>query len=343
MFKNKKFLKFWSKIICLSILMLILFLISPRYVLAEHIVDFSGIESKLEVEVNDGNIYGNITYPKIHDINTPVIIIISDLGNIDRNGNISNIAEKNYYKNLAYQLSNNGFITIRYDKRGIGESSNLVSNKTPTISQHKDDLSNLLNYIKKKMGRNDNKIFLLGHGEGGLIVSLTAQQKEFAGLILYSFQAIEQVDIIKERLLEEGDNLYNKGILEDKDVLVEIFNDLLWSIENDKEFVINNENIPQRYKNLFLSLYFQREFSKELLNLDPINLIENQNSPVFIVNGKKDDRLTKKGINKLQDYNNKEKIVHYYLDSLGNLLLNENGLIDSKVLDLTLKFINKNN
>lgn len=341
MLKNKKFLKHWPEIICISILILVL--ITSRYVFAEQVVDFSGIESELKVKVKDGNIYGNITYPKIHDINTPVIIIVSDLGNIDRNGKISNVAEKNYYKNLAYQLSNNGFITIRYDKRGIGESSNLVSNKIPTISHHKNDLINIINYVKQKMGRNDNKIFLLGHGEGGLIVSLTAQHKEFAGLILYSFQAIEQVDIIKEKLLEDGANLYNEDILKDKDILVEIFNDLLWSIENDKEFVINNENIPQRYKNLFLSLYFQREFSKELLNLNPINLIENQNSPVFIVNGKKDDRLTKKGINKLQDYNNKEKIVHYYLDSLGDLLLNENGLIDSKVLDLTLKFIYKNN
>ncbi len=343
-FKNKTLYKLSFKYICIFLsILLIIPIITPNNVFSKQIVTFLGTESEFDVEVEKGSIYGNITYPKVHDINTPVIVIVSDLGNVDRNGNIYNITENNYYKNLAYQLSNNGFITLRYDKRGIGESSNLVDNKTPTISQHKDDLIKIVNYINKKMGRKDNKIFLLGHDAGSLIVSLTAQERNFSGLIFYSFQAVEQEDIIKERLLKESNNLYHKGILKDKDILVDIFNDLVRSIEKNLEFTVDDENIPQRYKNLFLSLYFHKEFSKELLTLMPIKLIENQNSPVFIVNGKKDDRLTEIGILKLQVYNNKGKIEYHYLDGLGNLLLNKDSLIDSQVLDLTSRFIYTNN
>ncbi|MDZ7672154.1 MAG: alpha/beta hydrolase [Halanaerobiales bacterium] len=307
MLKTRSFNKLSIKYICIFLFILLIPIITSTNVFSEQIVTFSGTESEFDVEVKNGRIYGNITYPKVHDINTPVIIIVSDLGNVDRNGNIYNITENNYYKNLAYQLSNNGFITLRYDKRGIGESSNLVDNKTPTISQHKDDLINIVNYINQKMGRKEKRIFLLGHDEGNLIVSITAQKRNFSGLIFYSFQAIKQEDIIKERLLKDSNNLYIEGTLKDKDILVDIYNDLVRSIENNLEFTVKDKNIPKRYKNLFLSLYFQKEYSKELLTLMPIKLIENQNSPVFIVNGKKDDRLTEKGINKLQDYNNQRK------------------------------------
>jgi|AntRauTorckE6833_2_1112554.scaffolds.fasta_scaffold00537_17 alpha/beta superfamily hydrolase len=342
-FNNKSFYKLSFKYICIFLIILLIPIITPTNVFSEQVVTFSGTESEFDAEAKNGRIYGNITYPKVHDINTPVIIIVPDLGNVDRNGNIYNITENNYYKNLAYQLSNNGFITLRYDKRGIGESSNLVDNKTPTISQHKDDLINIVNYINKKMGRKDNKIFLFGHDEGGLIVSLTAQERNFSGLIFYSFQAVKQEDIIKERLLKDSNNLYIEGTLKDKYILVDIYNDLVRAIEKNLEFTVKDKNIPKRYKNLFLSLYFQKEYSKELLNLMPIKLIEKQNSPVFIVNGKNDDRLTEKGIIKLQVYNNKEKIEYHYLDGLGNLLLNNDFLIDSQVLDLTLRFIYKNN
>jgi alpha/beta superfamily hydrolase len=308
---------------------------------SENKINLLGIENEFIIQFEDGNLYGNITYPKVHDINTPVIIIVSDLGNFDRNGKI-NTNKNNYYKKLAYQLSNNGIITIRYDKRGIGESVDLVENKTPSISQHKDDLIQILNYINKKMGRRDNKIYLLGHSDGSLIVSLAAQQRNLSGLIFYSLQATKQKDIIKERLEKDNKLLYENGQLNDKAILIDTFNDLLSAIENDNKFIIKDKNIPKRYENLFLSLYYQKQYSKELLNLDPLKLIKKQNSPSLIINGKEDESLTESGINELKELNN-HKIQWYHLDELKHFLLTKDSFINNRVLNLTLSFIYKNN
>lgn len=340
MLKNKNILKCTFKYLLFSLILFTMIIFSTN-VYSEESLKLSGVENELIFQFEEGNLYGNITYPKAHDINTPIVIIISDLGNFDRNGKI-NTDKDNYYKKLAYQLSNHGIITLRYDKRGIAKSAELINNKTPSISQHKEDLFHIIDYIKKNMGRKDEKIFLLGHSEGSLVVSSTAQQRNFAGLIFYSLQPLKQKEIIKERLKKDNKELLNKGLLNDEDILVDTFNDLLFSLENDKEFSIKNENIPNRYKNLFLSLYYQKEYSKELLNLNPIELIDNQNSSALIINGKDDQILTTRGINKLLEYESKDKIQFNYLDGLNHFLLDSKVLVDSQVLDLTIRFIYNN-
>jgi len=335
-----------NKKISQSIFKYIIFIIISILIIStnassENKLNLLGIENEFIIQFEDGNLYGNITYPKVHDINTPVIIIVSDLGNFDRNGKIDT-NNNNYYKKLAYQLSNNGIITIRYDKRGIGDSADLVGKKTPSISQHKDDLIQILNYINKKMGRSDNKIYLLGHSDGSLIVGMAAQQRNLSGLIFYSLEATKQKEIIKERLKKDNKHLYENEQLNDKVILIDTFNNLLSAIENDNKFIIKDKNIPKRYENLFLSLYYQKDYSKELLNLDPLKLIGKQNSPSLIINGKEDKSLTENGINKLKELNN-IKIQWHHLDGLTHFLLNEESFIDSRVLNLTLRFIYKNN
>lgn len=72
------------------------------------------------------------------------------------------------YKKVAKALNDNGYNVIRYDLRGHGLSSG-SRGKIKSFHNHIDDL-----HLIVSDNRNNDKIFLLGHSMGGLIVNLYA-------------------------------------------------------------------------------------------------------------------------------------------------------------------------
>src|SRR4051812_8483211 len=67
------------------------------------------------------DIHGTILTPA-NTGKMPVVLIIAGSGPTDRNGNNSSM-ENNSLKMLAEELSKNGIASVRFDKRGIGESN----------------------------------------------------------------------------------------------------------------------------------------------------------------------------------------------------------------------------
>ena len=58
----------------------------------------------------------------VHKSSTyPAVVIIGGTGKLNRDGNGFGF-KMNIYKNLAENLTELGFVTLRYDKQGIGKS-----------------------------------------------------------------------------------------------------------------------------------------------------------------------------------------------------------------------------
>lgn len=77
-----------------------------------------------KIQLNEGieTIYGTVTLPEIYT-KVPVVLIIAGSGPTDRDGNNVYGSLTDSYKMIAYELAHNGIASVRYDKRGIGESS----------------------------------------------------------------------------------------------------------------------------------------------------------------------------------------------------------------------------
>jgi len=142
--------------------------------------------------------------------NSPVILIVPGSGPTDRDGNSGLGLKSNAYKHLAEQLLGYNISTIRVDKRGMFGSSAAGDGNAVTVDIYAQDYRSWIDKIKEMTGA--NCVYLLGHSEGGIMVSAAAAGRDdVCGLILVAAPGRSFGNILREQLRA---NPANKPILE---------------------------------------------------------------------------------------------------------------------------------
>jgi pimeloyl-ACP methyl ester carboxylesterase len=145
-------------------------------------IDADLTESPVLVKTLSGQISGSLVIPKNSSGKIPVVLIIGDSGPTDRDGNNAKAGIKaNTYKLLANELGKSGIATLRFDKRGVGESVSSTSEKLLQINDYGDDAVELINLLNND--QRFSKIILLGHGEGSLVSMLAITDQPIAAFI----------------------------------------------------------------------------------------------------------------------------------------------------------------
>jgi len=130
---------------------------------------------------------GTLTLPEDATGPVPGVLLLAGSGPVDRNENAT--GEKTDILNtLAGALARAGIGSLRYDKRGIGKSGG--SYETASMDELVSDAHAALSALKNAPGINPDRIFVLGHSEGGIIgPMLAAQDPSIAGLLLLAAPA----------------------------------------------------------------------------------------------------------------------------------------------------------
>lgn len=143
------------------------------------------VAEPITLETPTAVLYGTLERPQSRSA-VPVVLIISGSGPTDRDGNLPQFpGANNSLKLLAEALAARGIASVRYDKRGIGETGKamlLAAGKTKTIPRE-EDLS-FENYIDDAVrwgkqllaDRRFSTLTVLGHSEGSLIGMVAAQR-----------------------------------------------------------------------------------------------------------------------------------------------------------------------
>ncbi len=113
---------------------------------------------------------GELTLPNVPGPH-PAIILITGSGPQNRDEEL--FGHKPFLV-IADHLTRMGFAVLRYDDRGVGESSGDFSEAD--IHDFADDASGAFAWLKKQPFVDGEKIGYLGHSEGGYIAPLAAQQ-----------------------------------------------------------------------------------------------------------------------------------------------------------------------
>lgn len=103
----------------------------------------------------------------------PAVILIAGMGPMDRDYTFGN---HKMFAILADHLSRNGIVVLRYDKRGVGQSTGTFD-LNATSQDLADDVQAGLAYLASRPEINQHKIGLIGHSEGGLIASIVASRQ----------------------------------------------------------------------------------------------------------------------------------------------------------------------
>lgn len=105
----------------------------------------------------------------------PTVIIIHGFGG-DRNGSI------NFRLNHAKYLTDRGFVAIRFDFSGSGESDGDFYDMT--VSREEKELELINDFAKMKYYVDNDKLYWIGHSLGGVLSSLLAYKLKPKAMVL---------------------------------------------------------------------------------------------------------------------------------------------------------------
>jgi uncharacterized protein len=125
------------------------------------------------VPIGDGHLLGTLTVPEGNGP-FPVALIIAGSGPTDRDGN-SSMLKTDAYKKLAQGLAAAGIATLRYDKRGVGQSTTVMQSESDLrFDDYVSDAVTCTKFLEDD-GR-FSSVSIIGHSEGSLVGILAAQQ-----------------------------------------------------------------------------------------------------------------------------------------------------------------------
>jgi pimeloyl-ACP methyl ester carboxylesterase len=112
---------------------------------------------------------GSITVPAGAKGPLPALILIAGSGPTDRDETVAGIP---IFGQVARELVNAGFVVVRYDKRGVGQSGGRA--ESVTIADYAEDARQVLLWLEKRKEVDKDRIGLVGHSEGALVAMLLA-------------------------------------------------------------------------------------------------------------------------------------------------------------------------
>lgn len=166
-------------------------------------------ENEVEI-ISKVKLKGTLSLPEIRGKKSPAILIIPGSGKIDRNGKVNEKLHLKLYAQLAEYLTSLGFINLRYDKRGAGESEGdfLFAGLWDFV----EDARAAVQFLKNLPEVDPDQVIVLGHSEGGAIGTAVAAREELGGLILLA-GAVEKLSeaLKRQRDIAVQDILAAKG------------------------------------------------------------------------------------------------------------------------------------
>lgn len=143
---------------------------------------FGQTGQQVTLKTKTGDISGTLLVPKTQK-RVPVALLIPGSGPVNRNGNEGRIMP-NDLKMLADSLYAHGIASLRYDKRGIGESK--VAGLSEVKLRFGDYVQDAIGWVKfLKQNKKFKSIVVIGHSQGSLVGMIAAQQeavKKFVSL-----------------------------------------------------------------------------------------------------------------------------------------------------------------
>jgi alpha-beta hydrolase superfamily lysophospholipase len=150
------------------------------------------------LQTSTGELSGTLTVP-ITKGTFPVALIIAGSGPTDRNGNNTQM-KNNSLQMLAHELAAQGIASLRYDKRGIGESAPaMISEEQLRFENYVEDAKAWAAQLKTDP--RFRKLIVIGHSEGSLIGMLACEQADAFVSLAGAGRPIDV--ILKEQLTEQ--------------------------------------------------------------------------------------------------------------------------------------------
>lgn len=246
------------------------------------------IEEEYNLDVDKGKIYGTLMMPKDREGST-VALIIAGSGPTDRNGNNSSM-KNNSLKMIAEALAKEGISSVRFDKRGIGESASLVEKEEDLVFE--DYVNDVVGWIEKlKKDNRFNKVVVIGHSEGALIGAVAVNNTDGDGFVSIAGVGYSAYETLERQLKEQSQQVF--------EICKPIMDELM------KGNLV--DDVPEGLYSLFRPSV--QPYLISWFKYDPVEEISKVEEPVLIIQGDNDIQITVEDANRLYEGNPESKLV----------------------------------
>ena len=260
-------------------------------------------EEKIKIKSDEVELGATVAYNTSEREKMPLILLIAGTGNLDRDGN-SKMMKLNLYKDLSDSFVNQGYVCVRYDKRGTHESTGNYSKNS--LTNLVDDAKNIIEYCKTLPQVDPNKVIVCGHSEGTMIATLLSEKTKTNGLILLGGAGMS----LKEAMHHQNDLILNeakngKGFI-------------YWLLRKTAKPETVHKQVDDIYSKaeqctkdrffyrgaIFGTKYFQEHNSRT--GNDYVEILNNYDGKVLAITGQKDLQADYTALEKLDELQNAE-------------------------------------
>ncbi len=262
---------------------------------------YNSEEVLFENEIDDVVLAGTLTYPKEGN-NFPAVVMISGSGGQDRNEEL--LGHKPFFV-IADYLTKNGIAVLRFDDRGIAQSTGDHSNATS--EDFARDVLAAVNFLKEQKEIDKTKIGLIGHSEGGMIAPLAAvQSNDVAFIVMMAGLGIpgDSILYLQGELIQRAEGISEEEILKS----VKLQRELFTLVKNSSDDEMLNKELRDKFNSDYVAMteeeksklgdpevYINMQINtiaspwfKYFLRFDPAPVLEKVKCPVLAINGEKD-------------------------------------------------------
>jgi alpha-beta hydrolase superfamily lysophospholipase len=214
----------------------------------------------------------------------PAVVLVGGSGPTDRDGVVFGIP---VLGQIADAIAEAGFVVMRYDKRGIGQSGGRA--ESAGLNDYAEDARAAVKLLADRPDVDPKRIAVVGHSEGGAVALLAAaKDKRIAAVGLLATNGVSGTELVLAQQRHALDRM--KLSPEEKQAKIDLQKRIQDAVVTGKGW----DQIPPELRRAAEI----PEFQSILLN-DPAKVMPDVKQPVLIVQGELDTQVEPQNADKL--------------------------------------------
>ncbi len=222
------------------------------------------------------NLAATVTKPAESTGRAPAVILVGGPGRQDRDEALYGLP---IFGQLAGHLANAGYLVVRFDKRGVGQSGGRPEHAG--LDEYAQDVAGIVEWLRERRDVDGNRIALVTHGEGSAVgLTAAARAGRIKAVALLAAPGLSGRDTVldqQRRILERRNepeaNRAAKIALQTR---------IIDAVMSGKGL----EELPQDVQRQASSPWF-----RSWLQFDPAAVMKRVDQPVFVLHGSLDREM----------------------------------------------------
>ena len=226
-------------------------------------------DEQVRIPANGFSLAGTISTPASRGGTLlPAVVLVGGPGPADRDETVFGIP---IFGQLAGALADAGFLVLRYDKRGVGQSGG--RDEVATLADFAEDLRAAVRFLSNRKGVDRRRLAVVGHSEGGAVAMLAADREDrIAALVLLASPGMTGAELNLAQVAR-GLERSNKGETE-KLATIELQKKIQAAVLTGKGW----EDVPPALRQQADIPWF-----RSFLAFDPARIMREVDQPVLVV------------------------------------------------------------